>query len=178
VKGKKALINLFRETELPEDWLNRHFHGGYIKEVIVDQEKRTWQLCLHLVEPLDPDIWQEFRSRVKKHFHPAIRVSVRFEYDAVEHPVVLQKYKYFIQKNLQKLVTPAAATWFGQAEWRINGAKIEVIFANPAVLQMARQREIDRHVERFYRRITGRGLPVVLLCRQPDEDPSSERFPE
>jgi DNA polymerase III subunit alpha, Gram-positive type len=176
--GRQALINLFRETGLPEEWLDQHFQGGYIKEVLVDQAKRTWELRLHLVEPIDPHVWQEFRARVKKHFHPAIRVFTNFEYDSVDHPIVLQKYKYFIQKSLQELVTPAAATWFGQAEWRINEGNIEVIFANPAVLQMARQREIDRYIERFYRRITGRGLPVQLLCQQPIEDSFSEKFQE
>ncbi|MFC7442783.1 hypothetical protein [Laceyella putida] len=77
----------------------------------------------------------------------------------------MAKYRFWIQKWIEQTHTPAAATWFGQAEWRVDDKRIEVIFANPAVLQMARERELDSLIIKYYRRITGKEMPVLLRWR-------------
>ncbi|MBH8600867.1 PolC-type DNA polymerase III [Thermoactinomyces sp. CICC 23799] len=178
MKGRQALVNLFHEAELPEEWLNHAFRDGVIKEVQVRLQDRTWNIHLHLVEPMDAELWQDFQMRVKKHFQPWVRVNMYFTYDRLQHEIVLQKYKYFIQKCLQEQVTPAAATWFGQAEWRVEGDRIVVVFPNPAVLKMAKQRETDRYIMKYYERITGTKLPVILSAKETEPEQAAEQFRE
>ena len=178
MKGRQALVNLFHEVDLPEEWLNHAFRDGVIKEVQVHPKKRAWKIHLHLVEPMDADLWQDFQMRVKKHFQPWVRVNMYFTYDQLQHEIVLKKYKYFIQKCLQEQVTPAAATWFGQAEWRVEGERIVVIFPNSAVLKMARQREMDRYIMKYYERITGTKLPVILSAKETESEQAAEQFRE
>jgi DNA polymerase III subunit alpha, Gram-positive type len=155
-ENQKGLKRLWMEADLPSEWLGTHFREAEIREVRVHPRKRSWQIRMNLPEPIAPEIWEGFINRVRERFQPDIHVSFQFEYDRVQHEIVLQKYKHFIQKLIQEHVTPAAATWFGQAEWRVDHDRIEIVFSNPAVLAMARQRELDRHVARFYSRITGR----------------------
>ena len=178
MKGRQALVNLFHEAELPEEWLNHAFRDGVIKEVQVRLQDRTWNIHLHLVEPMNAELWQDFQMRVKKHFQPWVRVNMYFTYDRLQHEIVLQKYKYFIQKCLQEQVTPAAATWFGQAEWQVEGDRIVVIFPNPAVLKMAKQRETDRYIMKYYERITGTKLPVILSAKETEPEQAAEQFRE
>lgn len=179
MKGRQALVNLFREVNLPEEWLNQPFKNGVIKEVQVSTRKGTWKIYLNLAEPIDADLWEEFQVLVKKHFEPLIRVQMYFSYDQIQHEIVLQKYKYFIQKHLQDQVTPAASTWFGQAKWLVEGNRITVIFPNSTVLEMARKREVDRYIMKYYERITGIRLPVVFAARDVETGQSMiEQFQE
>jgi DNA polymerase III alpha subunit (gram-positive type) len=164
-QGRKALRQLFTEVGLPPEWLERELAHARIKEVRVDQAKRTWHVHLHAGEPLEPEIWQTLQQRVRQHFEPEVKVSFFFQYDRLNHEVVLAKYRFWIQKWIEQAHTPAAATWFGQAEWRVERQQIEVVFANPAVWQMARERELDSLIAKYYRRITGQEVPVRLTFR-------------
>ncbi|WP_164491632.1 PolC-type DNA polymerase III [Staphylospora marina] len=175
---RNGLERLWRETHLPPEWLDTHFRDAEIREVRVNPGKKSWQIRLWMPEPIDPEVWEEFIQRVRGHFQPDIQVSFQFNYERIQHEIVLQKYKHFIQKLIQEHVTPAAATWFGHARWRVNQDRIEILFNNPAVLGMARQRELDRHVARFYTRITGRELPVRLLAENGDDKALLDRFQE
>ncbi|WP_044640902.1 PolC-type DNA polymerase III [Risungbinella massiliensis] len=167
-----GLERLFEEAKLPGEWLSSHFAKAWIKKVTIHPRQRAWQILLGLAEPMDPDIWMEFMERVKQHFAPDIRVGLRKQIDQVEHTVVLNKYKHWIQKRIQENVSPAAAGWFGKADWEIQDQKILVTLRNSQVQEMAFQREIDREISRYYAELTGEKLPVVLKARTGEEDRS------
>lgn len=160
--GRIALQQLFQDVGLPLTWLERELAHAYIEEVQVDRQKRTWNVHLSLAELLEPEIWQTMQQRVQQHFYPDLHVTFSFHYDHLHHEVVLAKYRHWIQKWIAENHTPAMATWFGQAEWQVDHHGIVVTFANPAVCEMARERELDSLICKYYRRITGKEMPVRL----------------
>ncbi|RAL25594.1 PolC-type DNA polymerase III [Thermoflavimicrobium daqui] len=177
VKQEK-LERLFQEANLPQEWLSTHFKGAWIQKVLVNPKQYSWLIHLHFPEPIPAEIWYDFQVRIKQHFRP-IQVLMQFQYDRVEHEVVLQKYKYLIQKQIQENVAPAISTWFGQAQWQVNDSGIEIIFPNPTVLQFARQRQLDRYVTRYYKWITSHELPVHFSCKSKvDSEKEFEAFQE
>lgn len=163
---------------MPQDWLSTYFQEARIQRVVVNPHQHSWLIHLHVPEPIPAEIWYEFQMTIRKHFKP-IHVVVQFYYDRVEHEIVVQKYKYLIQKQIQENVAPAVATWFGQAEWTVNESQIEILFPNEAVLQFAKQRQLDQYVSRYYKWITGQELPVRLACQSKAESEKQlEQFQE
>ncbi|MFC7439732.1 PolC-type DNA polymerase III [Laceyella putida] len=174
--GQEALVNLFKEVQLPNEWLDKQFKEATITEVQVDPGAKAWKIRIRLPEPINSEVWQEFQVRIKKHFQPHIQVSVMFDYDHIEHETVLRMYKHYIQRWIQERVAPAASAWFGQADWRVRDGQIEIVFPNPAVLQMAEQRGVERHISRYYQRITGKEMKVRFTCEHPDPEVSPASF--
>ncbi|WP_089973026.1 PolC-type DNA polymerase III [Lihuaxuella thermophila] len=164
----ELILKLFQTASLPQDWLQQHFRQARILKVQVSRKTNSWLIHLQLPEPLPPEISQEFLTRLQKHFAP-IHVMVRYHFDRIDHEVVLMKTKYWIQKQIQENVAPASAAWFGQAEWKVQGERIEIMFPNPAVMNMARQRSIDRYVRKYYQEITGVSVNVHLTCKENTE---------
>lgn len=169
MNNKEIVERFFAEVQLPEEWLQSYFRHATIRKVQVSGMQNSWRIFVHAPELIPAEIWHEMQVKVKAHFQPDIRVFLTFTYDQLQHDIVLKNYKFLIQKQIQERVTPAAATWFGQANWQVNEKKIEITFPNPAVLNMAKQRGLDRFVEKYYLHITGVKLPVELLCRLDSE---------
>jgi DNA polymerase III subunit alpha, Gram-positive type len=161
---------LFQEVNLPNEWLQTHFARAWIEKVLVDPQHPSWTIWLHLPEVIPAEVWHEFQLRLHTHFQP-IQVKVQFFYEAVDHAVSLQKVKYWIQKQIQEKHAPAAAHWFGQSEWTVQGDQIQILFAHATMLEMARQRELDHHIAKYYQRITGEEVSVRLSAKEtaPDE---------
>lgn len=178
MKERDALRNLFREVKLPEPWLDDHFRDAYIKEVLVSQAKRTWDVYLKLPQPIPPEIWHEFGSKVREHFYPHISVSIHFQYDQLEHAVTLQKYKYWIQKQIQERISPAAATWLGLADWDVQGDLITIQFSNPQMLEWANQKNLDQQILKLYQKISGQRMRIRLDARKKSEENEQDRFQE
>ncbi|SHE48870.1 DNA polymerase-3 subunit alpha [Seinonella peptonophila] len=175
MEQREAVKRFFSEVQLPEDWLKDHFRHATIRKVQVSEQQNSWRIFFHFPEVIPADIWFELQKRVKEHFTPDFRVMLSFSYDHLQHEIVLKSYKYLIQKQIQERVTPAAATWFGQAEWSTNGESIQVELPNPAVLEMAKQRELDRLIERYYLHISGKRLPVFLSYAEQQVESEQER---
>lgn len=178
LSGQEKLRRLFHEANLPTEWLATHFLGGQIQKVMVNPKRNSWLIHLRLPKPLPADIWHEFQIMLKKHFQP-IFVFIQCYYDKVEHEIILEKYKYLIQKQIQENVAPAAASWFGQTEWKVVDSRIEILFPNATLLSFAKQRQLDRLVAKYYKQIAGQQLPVQLLCKSKEEtEKDREQFQE
>lgn len=177
--SNEKLKRLFQEAHLPAEWLQELFGQAQIKKVQVDPKQKSWLIHIRLPKLIPAERLQEFQIRLQNHFSPQIDVSVQFHLDTIETDVLLQKYKYWIQKQIQENVTPASATWFGQAKWTVKDQVIEILFPNSTVLQMAQQREVDLHVARYYKQITGKTMKVRLVTMKKQENQNQvERFQE
>ncbi|TCS95442.1 PolC-type DNA polymerase III [Hazenella coriacea] len=161
----ESIRKLFNEVDLPREWLQEHFGQAWIEKVQVSMKQHSWTILLHLPEPIPAEIWYEFQLRLNKHFHP-IRVKVHFIYDSVNHETTLEKVKYWIQKQIEENHAPASGSWFGKAEWSVQGERIEVVFANPTILDMAKSRGIDQLVAKYYTRITGKSVTIHLSAKE------------
>lgn len=178
MQNQEVVTRFFEEIGLPEQWQKQYFRQAEIRQVEVSERQQSWRIWLHLPEVIPAEIWQQMQQKVKEHFAPDIQVSLRFTYDQVSHEVVLKSYQYLIQKQIQEKITPAAATWLGQADWRVDGQKITIELPNPAVYQMAGQRGLDRLVEKYYLFLTGQKMQIELDCRQGAEQIQREEQKE
>lgn len=164
-----GLQRFFAEIKLPSEWLSTHFSHVWVERVRVVPCERKWILSLVLAEPIDPEIWREFLRRTH-YWEPSIYIEVKKRIDHLSHEIVLQKYKYWIQKQIEKNVSLALAGWFGKADWEIRNQQVWVTLANSQVRKMAFQRKVDRLIERYYAELTGETLPVVLLSPSLSEE--------
>lgn len=166
MKKREALIQLFKEVNLPDQWLDEHFKDVYIRKVIVSLARRSWDIYLQFPQPIPPDIWHKFGSRVKEHFYPDILVTMHFQYDQLEHEITLQKYKYWIQKQIQERISPAAATWLGLADWEVEGEQILIHFPNLQMVELAKQKKLDQYILKLYQKITGKLMKIQFDAKK------------
>ncbi|MBA4494367.1 PolC-type DNA polymerase III [Paenactinomyces guangxiensis] len=166
--GHERLLKLFQEAKCPSEWLP-HFELAFIEKVEVDPIKKTWLIHIHFPEPIPPEVWQGFQERVKQSFQRIASAHILFHYDRVETDQVLQKYWYWIKKKIHENVAPAFSGWLGKAEWKVENNQLHIHFPNPAMLRMAKQKELDTHIGNYYKKITQREIVIHFSSNKEEE---------
>ncbi|MBD1372697.1 PolC-type DNA polymerase III [Hazenella sp. IB182357] len=160
--GKVAFRNLFRVVELPSEWLETIFRDGEVKKVKVSRKEHAWWIHIHLPQPVEANIWHEFQTKVIAHFGPDIRVYFHFTYQDLQHDVVWEKYKYWIQKQIQENVSASFSAWIGKANWKFEGDQLHLLFPNSVMHELAQQNELETLIHKYYKKITGTSISVHL----------------
>lgn len=156
----KKLHHLLQIVGFDENWIHKYFSQAFIEKVVIHPEKRTWSIKLHCPEIIKPNVWQQVQDRVQKHFASICSVFVQFHYDEVDTTILLETYCHWIRKQIQENSSLASAGWLGQADWQVKNQRLEIKFPNSVMLEMAKQKQVEQLVQKYYYKLTGRSIAV------------------
>lgn len=158
----EGLQRLFQTVGLTDPRLKSYFDQAFLEKVYIDPKQRTWKIHLHLPEVVPFEIWDSIQKTVHKYFSELCDVFVQFHYDQVDTKLVMEMYWHWIRKQIQEEISPSQAGWLSQANWQIENQRLNISFANPMLVDLARQKKIDKGVSKYYKQLTGQNISVQL----------------
>lgn len=161
-RGYEVVQRLFSEAKIPSEWYEAYFTQAFISDVKVHLQKKSWKIHIHLPELVPIEIWEGVQDYIKRFLAPSVDVEVQFLYDTLATKVVLEKYWHWIKKQIAEKSAVASSGWLGKAKWKVIGDCIQISFPNLFMEKMARQKELDQVVQKYYRLLTGQDVQVVL----------------
>lgn len=167
---RERLERLFSRADLPREWLDKHFQGAYIEKIQVSLSRKTWTLYLCLKRPVPPHIWKEVESRLDLTLGRAAGVSVRLRPAGADPEQLVRLYWEWIRKRVAEDVSAAAAGWMGRAEWRWEKDRMVIVFPQPMMVQVAKQKRLERVIVSMIREISGTEIRVHLESRLLEDD--------
>lgn len=177
----EAVKRLFQQVGLTEDWVTKYFEHAFIDKVSVYPQKRKWLIHLHTPEVVPPKIWQAIQDHIQHYYQETCDVFVQFYYDQIDTEIFFETYWHWIRKQIEKNVSVSSSGWLGQAKWKVRNQQLEIHFPNPIMQNMAKQKQIDRFVKKYYKKLTGRSITVKFQSVSPksqQEDFQEKRLKE
>ncbi|MDN4594460.1 PolC-type DNA polymerase III [Polycladomyces subterraneus] len=170
------LEKLLAHANLSPEWWNEHFSGAYIEKVRVSRKRQSWTILLRLPRLVPPHIVQEAQERISRAFQAYARVSLKVRFDHVEMNQLLEVYWQVIRHHVAENVSAAAAGWLGKATWNWERDRLTIVFPNPMMLNMARQKRVDDAIASYLQDLSGGRISVILSSEQAET--AEERFRE
>lgn len=160
-KMTDPIKRLFEDAKLPWDWYETTYREGKVLKVEVNPKRNSWDIFFQMPTFLPVTRTEEMQKRLSDRYKP-ILVKTHYSYTHLNHSTILSQSKIWIQKQIESNHTKSARSWLAQADWKVDGKKIELWFPHPTMQQLAERVEVDQLVARYYQKLTSVSLPVTL----------------
>lgn len=163
---------LMKLAKIPEPMMEEFFQDGVIDRVEVSRSNREWTFFLHKKSLLPREIYLSFCRHVRDQFaHIAkIQFIISYSEEVNDESLIREYWPLFLEWVQREL--PSVNGWMTKASMEVTGSNIVVQMLDQTGLEMAKKREIDALILRFYHDYFGRKVEV----RFDVQESSSEAF--
>jgi len=171
-EGKKRQMFelLLQRAELPQELIQSYYQDGYIDAVVTSNSNREWTFCIRKTSMVPLQAYIGFCQAVsQKHEHIA-SCSFRLIYDdQVEtENIVGQYWPLFVQWAQNEIASVNG--WLSKADMRAEGELVTLSLLNAATLELARKKNIDAEIIRFYSERFSRNCKVKLIVGEAQQE--------
>jgi DNA polymerase-3 subunit alpha (Gram-positive type) len=172
---RKRFELLLEQAAVPADVVKSYFADGYIERVEVSRSNRAWTFVLHKTVLLPADIYTSFCRMVRDKFAhiAAAKVVMRYSEDVSDAALVEQYWGLFLSW-VQREAT-AVNGWISKAKFEAEGGVITLKLLDSIGLDLARKRNIDDWIRRFFEERFARRFQVRLTVNEASSE-EYERF--
>jgi DNA polymerase-3 subunit alpha (Gram-positive type) len=148
--GRKRFEVLLQQAELPTEWLGQHFRDGHIDKVEIHRSRKEWTFYIGKETLLPKPIYIGFIERVKAKLghHAEIRKVFNYGQAVSTHSIVQEYWPVFVDWMQQEVVSVNG--WLAKADIVVEGDLLTITLLNDTNLELARKKEVDVLVTRFF----------------------------
>jgi DNA polymerase III subunit alpha, Gram-positive type len=167
---------LMQQAEIPADVISAYFSDGHIDQVICSRSNKSW--IFHIVKQtlVPADIYRSFCSQVQKRFAHISNIQFVFLYPAdLSDKQLVEQY----WPNAVEWILSQAASingWLSSAKLDVRDEVIELTLLDSIGLELAKKRELDQWIKRYFSYFFQRSLTVRL--KVSDSSTSTEVYEE
>jgi DNA polymerase-3 subunit alpha (Gram-positive type) len=142
---------LMKQAEVPADVMDSFFADGYIDKVEVSRKNREWTFYLVKSTLVPQDVYRSFCRMIQEKFaHLAkIRFILRFTEEVDDGLLVREYWSLFIEWIQREVVSVNG--WLSKAGVEVERQVITVTLLDPLGLELARKKQVDTYIGRFFR---------------------------
>lgn len=141
---------LMKQANIPSQMIDEFFQDGYIDRVEVSRTNREWTLYLHKEHMLPRDIYLSFCRHIKEQFAHIAKIQFVISFStSVEDRIIIEEYWPLFLEWVQREL-PSVNGWMTKASLEVDGAQIVVHMLDQTGLELAKKRQIDAMIIRFY----------------------------
>ncbi len=174
-KKRSRFELLLRHAEIPGEMVGEYFGDGYIDRVEVNRTNSAWTLHIVKNKLLPQTVFLTFCKKIQQHFSHIASISfvIRYLEEVRDHEVIEEYWPLCVEWLRRELVSVNG--WMAKARIETEGNKLTVLLLDSTSLELAKRKEIDQYIVRFYRDYFGRDVRVLLAVGESPVD-EFERF--
>lgn len=161
---------LMQQAEVPADVADAFFRDGYIEQVETSRSNREWTFYI-VKESLVPcDIYRSFVKMVRDKFSHIAAVRFVFQYaDHVDGKALAEEYWSLLIEWVQREVASVNG-WLSKASMEAEGDAITLSLLDQIGLELARKKNIDEWIRKFFLQYFDRAYQVRLVVGESREE--------
>lgn len=150
--GKRTRFEmLMAHAEIPKEVNAAYFADGYIQQVEVSRQNREWLFALEKSSLIPSDVYRSFCRMIQEKFAHIAKVRFVLHYtEEVARERVIEEYWQLLLDWVQRQEVSING-WLAKAEMSVQGSRITIAMLDSIGLEQARKKNVDRHIQRFFR---------------------------
>ncbi|MEF2244524.1 PolC-type DNA polymerase III [Paenibacillus sp. IITD108] len=161
---------LLQHTGLPQDLIQSYYQDGYINQVIVSKNNREWTFCICKTSIVPLMAYRALVQAAELKFKDIASVSFQFTYDPIVETgnIMLQYWPLFLEWIQQQIASVNG--WLHKSTLEAEGDLLTISLLDNTGLELARKKQIDEFIIRFYRQFFMRECRVKLVVGESREE--------
>ncbi len=173
---KRSRFELLLETsQIPYEMVKEFFAEGYLDRVEVSRSNRAWTFHIVKQQLLPQHVFLAFCKKVQEHFSHIAAISFVIRYtEQVDDRSIVEEYWPLCVEWLKRQHVSVNG-WMARARVEVHAGVIAVYLLDATGMELAKRKELDKLIVRFYQDYFSRTLRVQFRQEQaPNEE--YERF--
>ena len=161
---------LMVQSTVPAEWLDSFFAEGFIDRVEVSKTNREWTFFISKQELVPYSIYQTFCHLIHQKFSHIAKIHFVLQYgERIENSVIVEHYWEMMNEWLQTKIVSLNG-WLSKALVEVDKQCITVILLDRIGLDVAKKKNLDEWITKFFRDFFARTLQVRFQVTESNED--------
>lgn len=169
---------LIKQADVPADIAESFFSDGYIEMVETSRKNREWTLHIIKQTLVPRDIYRSFVKLVRDNFSHIAGIRFIFQYtEEVPGTSLVEEYWPLMIEWIQHEVASVNG-WMSRAQKDVADHVITLLLLDQISLELAKKKQIDQWIERFFRQYFHRMFQVRMEVGGGSKEEEYQRFAE
>lgn len=153
---------LMKQAEIPHAMIESYFQDGLIERVECSRTNRDWTIYIQKENLLPSPVYRTFGVSVRERMAHIAKIKLVFQYaEQITTSDIVQEYWGLFIEWAQREIASVNG-WMSKARLEVENSLATITMSDTATLEMARKRQIDEAIIRFYDIYFGRSVRVKL----------------
>ncbi|MEO3945062.1 PolC-type DNA polymerase III [Gorillibacterium sp. CAU 1737] len=160
---------LMQFAEVPQDVVASYFADGYIEQVEVNEGNKAWTIHLMKERLVPADVYRSFCRMIQEKIQPIakVRFIIRYGESCPTEQLVEEYWSMLIEWVQREEVSING--WLTKAKMEAAGSRITLHLLDRIGLDLARKKQLDQLIIRFFRDFFGQECQVTLVMSENRE---------
>ncbi|MBD8497101.1 PolC-type DNA polymerase III [Paenibacillus arenosi] len=161
---------LMKQAELPPELIQTFFQDGHIDRVETSRSNREWTIHIEKSTVVPPEAYRTFCLKIQDKMSHIAKIKIIFHYEeVVSYQEVVEAYWQLFMEWVKREVASVNG-WLHRARIEVESDLVRILLAEETSLELAKKKQIDEYVKRFYDTYFSRQLRVQLQIGQQDQE--------
>ncbi|MFX3632955.1 MAG: PolC-type DNA polymerase III [Candidatus Pristimantibacillus sp.] len=153
---------LLQQSKLPQELINSYYQDGYIDQVLVAKSNRKWTFCIRKTSLVPYKAYSGLCQAVSMNFSHIADTSFQFHYEDSVAPADIAKEYWPLFVEWAQSQIASVNGWLLKAGMEAEGDIITLLLLDGMGLELARKKQIDEAIIRYYQQQFDRTYRVKM----------------
>ncbi|MEC0373059.1 PolC-type DNA polymerase III [Paenibacillus chibensis] len=171
---RKRFELLIKQGEIPPALIDPYFLDGYIEQVETSRSNQEWVITIVKESLVPAEVYRGFSLKLREKMQHIAKISLIFKYgSAVDPEEIVNTYWNLFLEWIHREI-PSVNGWMARAAHELDGDVLTVTMTDNTSLELARKKQIDQGIMRFYQQYFSLPLRVKVQIGEASRDAYEE----
>ncbi|GIO29962.1 MULTISPECIES: PolC-type DNA polymerase III [Paenibacillus] len=161
-ENRKRFELLMKQGEIPPGLVDPYFLDGYIEQVETSRSNKEWIITIGKETLVPAEVYRNFCLKLREKMQHIAKITFIFKYgSAVDAGEIVNTYWNLFLEWVHREI-PSVNGWMARAGHELDGDLLLVNMTDPTSLELARKKQIDQAIIRFYQQYFALPLRVKV----------------
>jgi len=159
---RKRFELLMKQGEVPPGLVDPYFLDGYIEQVETSRSNKEWIISIVKETLVPAEVYRNFCLKLREKMQHIAKITFIFKYGPAVGPgeIVDTYWNLFLEWVHREI--PSVNGWMARAGHELDGDMLLVTMSDSTSLELARKKQIDQAIIRFYQQYFALSLRVKV----------------
>ncbi|MED5016928.1 PolC-type DNA polymerase III [Paenibacillus chibensis] len=171
---RKRFELLIKQGEIPPALIDPYFLDGYIEQVETSRSNQEWVITIVKESLVPAEVYRGFSLKLREKMQHIAKISLIFKYgSAVDPEEIVNTYWNLFLEWIHREI-PSVNGWMARAAHELDGDILTVTMTDNTSLELARKKQIDQGIMRFYQQYFSLPLRVKVQIGEASREAYEE----
>ncbi|WP_339321302.1 PolC-type DNA polymerase III [Paenibacillus sp. FSL W8-0194] len=171
---RKRFELLMKQGEIPPGLVDPYFLDGYIEQVETSRSNKEWIISIVKETLVPAEVYRNFCLKLREKMQHIAKITFIFKYGpAVGHGEIVDTYWNLFLEWVHREI-PSVNGWMARAGHELDGDMLLVTMSDSTSLELARKKQIDQAIIRFYQQYFALPLRVKVQVGETNREAYEE----
>ncbi|MCJ8010642.1 PolC-type DNA polymerase III [Paenibacillus sp. KQZ6P-2] len=171
---RKRFELLMKQGEIPPALIDPYFLDGYIEQVETSRSNQEWIISIMKETLVPAEVYRNFCLKLRDKLQHIAKVSFIFKYaPSVDPEEIIHTYWNLFLEWIHREI-PSVNGWMARASHTLDGDTLMVNMTDNTSLELARKKQIDQAIIRFFNQYFALPLRVKVQAGEVSRDAYEE----